>query len=55
MNIGISINLPSNILPTTNNINSIQIMFSKSNLTINELKDIKKYIKKYKYKYIHLF
>ena len=53
MNIGTSINLPSNILPITSNTNSIQIMFSKSNLTIDELKDIKKYINKYKYKYIH--
>lgn len=53
MNIGTCINLPSDIITNIINTNSIQIMFSKSNLTIDELKNIKKNIKKYKYKYLH--
>lgn len=53
MYIGTSINLPSDIITNIIDTNSIQIMFSKSNLTIDELKNIKKYIQKYKYKYLH--
>jgi deoxyribonuclease-4 len=66
LNLGISITLPltinkinindetndKNILDDFSNFNSIQIMFSKYNLSKKEIKNIKDLIKKINYKYI---
>jgi hypothetical protein len=60
MNFGFSVNLPteskqeiSYITKMSKKFNSIQIMFSKSNLNVSELQQIKLILANYKYIYVH--
>ena len=59
VNLGVTLTLPhndtKNIIKLLNEkkINTIQIMFSKKNITYTEIKKILKITKKFKYVYIH--